>query len=115
MSEITRKKILDSAKKEFSKYGFSGARIDRIAKSAGVNKAMLFYYFSSKENLYKQILKDSAEKLIERIKTLIKPDLTAKEFFEKMPEIYISYFSKNREIIKILGWELLSNNNFYKT
>ncbi|MGO9433764.1 MAG: TetR/AcrR family transcriptional regulator [Terracidiphilus sp.] len=48
----TRARILDAALGEFSTHGLAGARTDRIANSAGVNKALLYYYFESKENLY---------------------------------------------------------------
>jgi TetR/AcrR family transcriptional regulator len=44
--------ILRAALKEFSEEGFAGARTDRIAKAAGVNIALLFYYFTSKDRLY---------------------------------------------------------------
>jgi TetR/AcrR family transcriptional regulator len=48
----TRARILEAALSEFSAFGLAGARTDRIALSAGVNKALLYYYFESKENLY---------------------------------------------------------------
>ena len=51
-SADTRAKILDSALREFSTLGFAGARMDQIASAAGVNKALLYYHFDSKENLY---------------------------------------------------------------
>lgn len=48
----TRARILDAALSEFSTHGLAGARTDRIANAAAVNKALLYYYFESKENLY---------------------------------------------------------------
>ena len=51
-SAETRTKILDAALREFSSLGFAGARMDQIASAAGVNKALLYYHFDSKENLY---------------------------------------------------------------
>jgi AcrR family transcriptional regulator len=50
--EDTKKKILLAAKKEFAEKGFSGARMSSIAKNAGVNQALLHYYFSGKTNIY---------------------------------------------------------------
>jgi len=49
-------KILLAAKHEFASKGFAGARMSGIAERAGVNKAMLHYYFNSKENLYSHTL-----------------------------------------------------------
>jgi TetR/AcrR family transcriptional regulator len=48
----TRARILESALSEFSAKGLAGARTEQIAEAAGVNKALLYYYFASKENLY---------------------------------------------------------------
>ena len=62
----TRGRILDAALSEFSVNGLSGARTDRIAQSAGVNKALLYYYFESKENLYLAALEMIAGKIRDR-------------------------------------------------
>lgn len=51
-SAETRARILDAALKEFSAKGLAGARTEQIAAAAGVNKALLYYYFESKEKLY---------------------------------------------------------------
>ena len=48
----TRARILDAALKEFSAHGLAGARTEQIASIAGVNKALLYYYFKSKRGLY---------------------------------------------------------------
>jgi TetR/AcrR family transcriptional regulator len=48
----SRARILDAALQEFSAHGLAGARTETIARVAGVNKALLYYYFDSKENLY---------------------------------------------------------------
>ena len=51
-SAETRGRILDSALSEFALHGLAGARTERIATAANVNKALLYYYFESKEKLY---------------------------------------------------------------
>ncbi len=51
-SAETRSRILDAALTEFSREGLAGARTEPIAAAAGVNKALLYYYFESKEKLY---------------------------------------------------------------
>jgi AcrR family transcriptional regulator len=49
--------ILAAAALEFAERGFGGARVDRIARRARVNKAMLYYHFKSKERLYRALLR----------------------------------------------------------
>lgn len=51
-----RDRIFQQALKEFSKNGFAGARVDRIAKRARVNKQLIYYYFASKENLFRVVI-----------------------------------------------------------
>ena len=55
-SAETRARILDAALHEFSAKGLAGARTEQIAAAAGVNKALLYYHFQSKENLYQAAL-----------------------------------------------------------
>lgn len=52
-----RERIMRAAKKEFSERGYSGARMSGIAKGAGVNKALIHYYFKDKETLYVEVLR----------------------------------------------------------
>src|SRR5215467_8008641 len=54
--EKTRAAILHAALEEFAHEGVAGARTDEIARNAGVNKALLYYYFKDKEGLYAAVL-----------------------------------------------------------
>ena len=62
----TRTRILDAALSEFALHGLAGARTERIASAAGVNKALLYYYFESKEKLYLAALEMIAAKVRDR-------------------------------------------------
>jgi AcrR family transcriptional regulator len=53
-----RDRILDAAAEEFAARGFDGAKVDRIAARARVNKALLYYYFHNKAALYHEMLLD---------------------------------------------------------
>jgi AcrR family transcriptional regulator len=58
-AEASRADILATATKEFSEKGLSGARVDSIAARTKINKRMIYYYFGSKEGLYKAVLERS--------------------------------------------------------
>ncbi|MDR3735519.1 MAG: TetR/AcrR family transcriptional regulator [Acidobacteriaceae bacterium] len=64
-ADQTRTKILRAAVQEFSLHGLSGARIDAIAATAGANKALLYYYFRSKDELYAEALKSVSAKVLQ--------------------------------------------------
>lgn len=68
--EATQTAILDAAEEEFAKYGLSGARTEEIAAKTGVTKAMIYYYFKSKEQLYQAVL----ERIIFSYVNSIKPE-----------------------------------------
>ena len=65
-SAETRARILDAALSEFSSKGLAGARTEQIAAAAGVNKALLYYYFESKEKLYQSALDMVASRVRDR-------------------------------------------------
>jgi len=54
----TQERILEAARREFGLKGFAGARVESIAKQAGVNKGLIFYYFESKEGLFRALAHD---------------------------------------------------------
>jgi TetR/AcrR family transcriptional regulator len=62
-ADQTRARILDAATREFSSNGLAGARTERIAEAAGVNKALIYYYFQGKEALYTATLEFMAERV----------------------------------------------------
>src|SRR6476620_2756215 len=51
-SEATKKRILDAATTEFSKFGIAGARVDRIADVAKANKSLIYAYYGNKDGLF---------------------------------------------------------------
>jgi len=56
-ARVSPDRILAAAALEFAERGFAGARVDRIARRAHVNKAMLYYHFKSKQHLYRTLLR----------------------------------------------------------
>ncbi len=65
--EASREAILQAALVEFAQEGIAGARMDAIAAAAGVNKALLYYYFRDKEALYGAVLDDFFVRLLGRV------------------------------------------------
>lgn len=54
----SRQKILDAATEEFAAKGYGDARVDEIARRAGLNKRMLYHYFGSKDDLFRAVLEE---------------------------------------------------------
>src|SRR5712675_2082556 len=78
--EKTKAAILKSALEEFAHEGATGARTDEIARRAGVNKALLYYYFKDKEGLYAAALEQVFSGLHERVVAVLdRTDLPPRE------------------------------------
>src|ERR1035437_4410119 len=65
--DTTEDKILSAAKDIFMKYGLYGARMQDIADTAGINKALLHYYFRSKEKLFDKVFEGALEKYFQQM------------------------------------------------
>jgi TetR/AcrR family transcriptional regulator len=77
----SRSRILAAACTEFADRGFDGAKVDRIAARARLNKAMIYYHFRSKQALYRDLLRTMLGELAERIRPIALTDQTP---FEKL-------------------------------
>ena len=80
-ADQTRARILDAAIREFSSNGLAGARTEQIAEAAGVNKALLYYYFKGKEALYAAALESVAEGVRATSMAVLEGSATAGERF----------------------------------
>lgn len=108
----TRPKILRAATEEFAENGLAGARIDRIAGKAGINKAMIYYHFSSKENLYKEVIDSQIDKLGSVIGELVVPEADLESSLKKLSEIYHNILGADVYFRRILLHELASGGVF---
>jgi len=64
----TKAAIVAAALEEFATFGLAGARMDEIARAARVNKALLYYYFESKEHLYEGVVQQMFEAMTEALR-----------------------------------------------
>ena len=69
----TRERLFKAAATEFAARGFAGANVERIAHAARVNKAMLYYHFKSKADLYSEILRDMFQAVADRLAATASP------------------------------------------
>ena len=86
----TEQRILEAAKTVFHRKGFEGTRMQEIADEAGINKALLHYYYRNKENLFNAVFKDAFEGLFNRLFAVIGSDLSLEE---KIRQIFFNYIT----------------------
>ncbi len=93
--ESTEERILAAAKKIFVQKGMAGARMQDIADEAGINKAMLHYYFRNKEKLFEVIFMEAAAKLFPKINQIFSSDLPLFGKIENFCSEYIDVMIEN--------------------
>jgi len=113
-TEETRQAILRAAKKEFSQQGYSGARIDKIARIAKCNVRMIYHYFSSKQKLYVAVLEEAYSDLRVREGNLqIDIDNPLDGLLELL-RFTFDYFEKNPSFEGILRAENVMRGRFVR-
>ena len=91
----TERRILDAARTVFIKRGTSGARMQEIAEEAGVNQALLHYYFRSKERLSEAVFGEIAGRMFPAVIGILGSDVTIDEKIDKIVETYIDTMSRS--------------------
>src|SRR5947207_8101649 len=90
----TEQRILDAAHIVFMRRGTAGARTQEIAKEAGVNSALLHYYFRTKERLAEAVFKRAAGQLLPAVIRVLGTDLELEGKVERVVQIELQYLSK---------------------
>jgi len=103
----TKDRILKSAIDEFVEYGFYGARTQRMANRAKVNKALLHYYYSSKEKIYEHVLSTVAEAVFDRLTAISDEPVPIEKKIEQIMDVYIEVFTKYSNYMKIFLYEIM--------
>jgi AcrR family transcriptional regulator len=110
----TETDILQAAKKVFQKKGMTGARMQEIADEAGINKAMLHYYYRSKQQLFESVFKNAFSMLAPQLNKIINADTTLFKKIKDFTNSYISFVIKHPYLPNFIIQELNRNPEFVK-
>jgi len=97
----SRRLIVAAARAEFSAHGYAGARVDTIARRAGVNKQLLFYYFGSKQGLYQSIIQGVAGEATHPSETASPASHAAARLRQEFTGLF-DLLSSRREVARLL-------------
>lgn len=106
-ADRTQQEILEAATQEFATVGLGGARMERIAALAGVNKRLIYYYFESKELLFLSVLEDTYARIREAEKQLRLENLDPATAVRRLVEFTWQYYLDNPEFLTLLNSENL--------
>jgi AcrR family transcriptional regulator len=91
----TEVRILNAARAVFIRNGTAGARMQEIAEEAGVNQALLHYYFRSKERLSEAVFTEAAGRMFPAIIAILGGDLTLEEKIDRIVDTYLDAMSRS--------------------
>ena len=103
--EATRQGILDAAYVEFSDHGLSGARVDAIAARTRTTVRMIYYYFGSKDGLYRAVLERAYAAMRGREAQLQLADLAPPEAIRRLVEFTFAHHEANPCFIRLVAIE----------
>jgi len=104
-AERTRAEILDVATREFADHGFDGARVDEIAARTRTTKRMIYYYFTSKEQLYREVLKQAYMKIRAAEQQLDIDHSDPKAAIRRLGELTFDHHESHPDFIRLVSIE----------
>ena len=104
-AERTRAEILDVATREFADHGFDGARVDEIAARTRTTKRMIYYYFTSKEQLYREVLKEAYTKIRAAEQQLDIDHSDPKAAIRRLGELTFDHHESHPDFIRLVSIE----------
>lgn len=106
--EKTKAAILHAALEEFAQEGIAGARTDEIARNAGVNKALLYYYFKDKDSLYAAVLEQVFAGLLNDVAAVLdRKDLAPRQKLLLYVETHFDYMGNSPLFPRVLQREFM--------
>lgn len=109
LDTTTEQSILKAARKIFTHKGLDGARMQEIADEAGINKALLHYYFRSKDKLFEAIFKDVLNTVFPKIISVLMSPIPLFEKIEKVGINYIEMLKQNPDMAIFVFHEISRN------
>ena len=113
-NQDTEGQILDAAKNVFQKKGMDGARMQEIADAAGINKAMLHYYYRSKQLLFEAVFSNAFSLLAPQLNKILNDDSSIEEKVKNFTHNYISFIIKHPYLPNFIIQELNRNPKFFE-
>ncbi|HLF64136.1 MAG TPA: TetR/AcrR family transcriptional regulator [Saprospiraceae bacterium] len=108
----TEARILAAAEEVFMRDSFDGARMQVIAEAAGINKAMLHYYFRSKEKLFEQVLQKRIGSFLPEVTAAFTSKQTLEERIEAFVDAYLKFLTSNPQLPMFILFSIYRNPKF---
>ena len=112
-NQTLKEKIIDTAEESFAEHGYGNTKMLDVAQKAGVNHALIHYYFSTKEHLYETVVNRLFEKWRDQIRsfdwTSADPETVLRTYITQ----YFAFHVESENLQKIRTWDRMEQRNLF--
>jgi AcrR family transcriptional regulator len=109
-----RERLLESAKILFSQKGYYATSVEDIVESAGFSKGTFYFYFKSKEELFKSLVEEMHLNIVKRLESFLERDLPLEDALIEYAKVFLEDIYQNRHIAQIFLFQLVGTNEEFR-
>jgi AcrR family transcriptional regulator len=109
-----RGRLLESAKTLFSQRGYYATSVEDIVESAGFSKGTFYFYFKSKEELFKSLVEEVHLNIVKRLESFLERDLPLDDALIEHAKVFLEDIYQNRHIAQIFLFQLVGTNEEFR-
>ena len=109
-----RERLLESAKRLFSQRGYYATSVEDIVASAGLSKGAFYFYFKSKEELFKSLVEEMHLNIVKRLENFLEMELTLEDALIEHAKVFLEDIYQNRHIAQLFLFQLVGTNEEFR-
>jgi AcrR family transcriptional regulator len=109
-----RERLLESAKRLFSQKGYYATSVEDIVESAGFSKGAFYFYFKSKEELFKSLVEEMHLNIVKRLENFLERELPLEDTLIEHAKVFLEDIYQNRHIAQIFLFQLVGTNEEFR-
>jgi AcrR family transcriptional regulator len=109
-----RERLLESAKILFSQKGYYATSVEDIVESAGFSKGTFYFYFKSKEELFKSLVEEMHLNIVKRLEVFLERELPLEDALIEHAKVFLEDIYQNRHIAQIFLFQLVGTNEEFR-
>ncbi len=111
---VARERLLESAKILFSQKGYYATSVEDIVESAGFSKGTFYFYFKSKEELFKSLVEEMHLNIVKRLESFLERDIPLEDALIEHTKVFLEDIYQNRHIAQIFLFQLVGTNEEFR-
>jgi len=111
---VARERLLESGKRLFSQKGYYATSVEDIVESAGFSKGTFYFYFKSKEELFKSLVEEMHLNIVKRLENFLERELPLEDTLIEHAKVFLEDIYQNRHIAQIFLFQLVGTTEEFR-